>query len=68
MHGRARSPRRCHCSRTFYRQRGTRWAALALVAIGAFQIVTDVVFSTKSSDWKKVRRELRAARAQEANR
>lgn len=44
------------------------WAALALVAIGVFQVVTDVLLSTKSSDWKKVRRELRAARAQEANR
>jgi hypothetical protein len=40
------------------------WSALALVAIGVFQIVTDVLLSTKSSDWKKVRRELRAARAQ----
>jgi len=44
------------------------WAAIALVALGVFQIVTDVLFSTKSSDWKKVRRELRAARAQDANR
>ena len=44
------------------------WAALALVAVGVFQIVTDVLLSTKSSDWKKVRRELRAARAQDANR
>jgi hypothetical protein len=44
------------------------WAALALVAIGVFQVVTDVLLSTKSSDWKKVRRELRAARAQDANR
>ena len=44
------------------------WAALALAALGIFQIVTDVLLSTKSSDWKKVRRELRAARAQDANR
>ena len=43
------------------------WAALVLVALGAFQILTDVLFSTKSGDWKKVRRELRAARAQAAN-
>lgn len=33
-----------------------------LLAVGALGILTDVVFSTKSSDWKKVRRELRAAR------
>jgi hypothetical protein len=43
------------------------WAAVALGAIGVFQIVTDVLLSTKGSDWKKVRRELRAARAQDAN-
>ena len=42
------------------------WTAWALVAIGVFQIVTDVLLSTKTSDWKKVRRELRAARAQTA--
>jgi len=40
------------------------WAALVLLGVGVFQVVTDVVLSTKSSDWKKVRRELRAARAQ----
>jgi hypothetical protein len=44
------------------------WAAIALIAVGVVQIATDVVLSTKSSDWKKVRRELRAARAQAANR
>jgi hypothetical protein len=44
------------------------WAALILLAIGLFQIATDVWLSTKTSDWKKVRRELRAARAQAANR
>jgi len=44
------------------------WAALALVALGVFQIVTDVLLSTKSSDWKKARRELRVAHAQDANR
>ena len=48
--------------------RAPAWAALALAALGIFQIVTDVLFSTKSSDWKKVRRELRTARAQDANR
>lgn len=44
------------------------WAAIVLVAVGVFQVVSDIVFSTKSSDWKKVRREVRAARAQDANR
>lgn len=38
------------------------WALAALVAAGAGQIVTDVLVSTKTSDWKKVRRELDAAR------
>jgi hypothetical protein len=40
------------------------WAAWAIVAIGVGQIATDVLFSTKSSDWKKVRRERKVARAQ----
>lgn len=38
------------------------WAAVALVVLGVAQIVTDAVFSVRSSDWKKVRRELRVAR------
>ena len=38
------------------------WAVRVLVLAGFVQLVTDVLFSTKSSDWKKVRRELRAAR------
>ncbi|MEX0873860.1 MAG: hypothetical protein WD646_13930 [Actinomycetota bacterium] len=38
------------------------WLTWVLIAIGIFQIVTDVVLSTKVSDWKKVRREMRAAR------
>ncbi|HEY2803771.1 MAG TPA: hypothetical protein VGJ67_07615, partial [Actinomycetota bacterium] len=42
------------------------WAAWVIVAIGVGQIVTDVLFSTKSSDWKKVRRERKVARAQHA--
>jgi len=44
------------------------WAAWALVALGLFTIVTDVLFSTKTSDWKKVRRERAVARAQIARR
>jgi hypothetical protein len=44
------------------------WSAWALLALGAVQIATDVVFSVRSSDWKKVRRELRVARLQDAGR
>jgi hypothetical protein len=39
------------------------WAVLVLLGLGLFQIATDVLFSTKASDWKKVRRELAVARA-----
>lgn len=39
------------------------WTVAVLVALGVFQIATDVLFSTKASDWKKVRRELGVARA-----
>ena len=39
------------------------WAVAALLALGALQIVTDIVISTKRSDWKKVLRELAVARA-----
>jgi hypothetical protein len=39
-----------------------RWVSVALAGIGIVQIVTDVLLSTKTSDWKKVKRELRAAR------
>ncbi|MGH2641654.1 MAG: hypothetical protein ACRDGO_08140 [Actinomycetota bacterium] len=39
------------------------WTVVVLLALGVFQIVTDVVFSTNASDWKKVRRELAVARA-----
>ena len=42
------------------------WAAGALLVIGVFQIVTDVTLSTKSSDWKKFRRERKVARDQQA--
>ena len=38
------------------------WAAAGLLGLGVLQIVTDVLFSVKSSDWKKVRRELGVAR------
>jgi hypothetical protein len=38
------------------------WAGWAIVGYGALLITTDVVFSRKTSDWKRVRRELRVAR------
>jgi hypothetical protein len=38
---------------------GWTWAALLLIGLG--QILTDVLWSTKSSDWMKFRRELRFA-------
>lgn len=34
------------------------WLRWALIAVGIVQIITDVTLSTKSSDWKKVKREL----------
>ena len=44
------------------------WALWAILGIGIVQLITDTLFSTKSGDWKKVRRELRVGRAQEADR
>lgn len=38
------------------------WAVLVLLALGVVQIVTDVLFSVKASDWKKFRREMKIAR------
>jgi hypothetical protein len=40
------------------------WAMWGVLGIGVLQIVTDLVWSTKRSDWKKVGRELRVGRAQ----
>jgi len=42
------------------------WAAAALAAVGVLQIVTDLTLSTKSSDWKKFRREKAIARQRRA--
>jgi hypothetical protein len=39
------------------------WAAWVLIGIGVFTIITDVLFSRTSSDWKKVIRERNIARA-----
>lgn len=37
------------------------WALIVIVAIGALQIATDLLFSVTTSDWKKFRREMRIA-------
>ena len=37
------------------------WVTALLVLVGIIQIVTDVAWSTKASDWKKFRREMRYA-------
>ncbi len=44
------------------------WSILVIVAVGVFQIVTDILFSTTSSDWKRVRRERAVARELAARR
>jgi hypothetical protein len=38
------------------------WALLLLLMLGVLQIVTDVLFSVRASDWKKFRREMRLAK------
>ena len=38
------------------------WAVLALLAFGVVQIVTDLLYSVRASDWKRFRREMRLAR------
>ncbi len=40
------------------------WAMWGVLGFGILQIVTDLTYSRKRSDWKKVGRELRVARAQ----
>ncbi len=37
------------------------WAVVLLFVLGAVQIVTDVVYSVRASDWKKFRREMKLA-------
>jgi hypothetical protein len=44
------------------------WSLWAILAFGVFQVITDLTFSIRKSDWKKVRRELGLARAQRAER
>ena len=38
------------------------WVALVLLALGIVQILFDVLFSVRASDWKKFHREMRLAR------
>ncbi len=42
------------------------WSAAVLAALGALQITTDLALSTKTSDWKKFRREKAIARERRA--
>ena len=44
------------------------WAAWAIAGYGLLIIGTDVFISTRTSDWKRFRREMRIARIQAANR
>jgi hypothetical protein len=44
------------------------WSLWAILGFGVIQVITDVLHSTTHSDWKKVRRERRVARAQRAER
>ncbi len=44
------------------------WAAWAIAMYGLLIIGTDVFISTRKSDWKRFRREMRIARVQAANR
>jgi hypothetical protein len=43
---------------------GPAWAAWGLVALGFGMIAMDLLFSVRSSDWKRFRRERRVARTQ----
>lgn len=38
------------------------WVVYLLVLVGVGQVITDILLSTKNSDWKKVKRELKAAK------
>jgi hypothetical protein len=42
--------------------RTPRWVVVILALLGVVQIATDVLFSTKTSDWKRFRREMRHSR------
>ena len=38
------------------------WSTVVLVVVGVASVITDLVWSTKASDWKKFRREMAVAR------
>lgn len=42
------------------------WSLWAILAIGVIQIITDVLFSTKKSDWKRFKRERAVARSMDS--
>lgn len=42
------------------------WSLWAILGFGVLQILTDIMFSTRRSDWKRVRRELSVARSMES--
>jgi hypothetical protein len=42
------------------------WSLWAILGLGVLEILTDAIWSRKKSDWKKVGRERRLARAQES--
>ena len=44
------------------------WAAWALAGLGVLQIITDIVWSTKKSDWMRFSREMAVARSQRLSR
>jgi hypothetical protein len=44
------------------------WSLWTILVFGVGQLITDLTFSIRKSDWKKVRRELGVARAQRAER
>ena len=65
----ARSPARSRRSSPWRSGRGSGapwWSAVALLAIGVIQIVTDITLSVRKSDWKKFRRERRSRRRSSA--
>jgi hypothetical protein len=42
------------------------WSLWVALGLGVLQVITDILFSTRSGDWKKVGRELRIARQVES--
>ncbi len=42
------------------------WSLWAILGLGVLQILTDILFSTRKSDWKRFRRERRVARSMES--